>query len=239
MYQTMEITESAYRLPKRLAAVAGLVSSCDRLIDIGTDHALLPIEAIRQNLCPRAIAVDIRSGPLAAAERNITAAGLTGKIEICLSDGLARIDLQPNDIVVIAGLGGYEMMDILGLKPRHCSGIILQPMKSAPELRQWLSSNGYRITDEQLVIEDHRTYTVIRCLYTGECCEMNAMQMQIGPILLENKPAGFAFYLERQIRRLEKQLRSDSQLRTVLDELYIMRNQIKEDHGCLKSNFTP
>ena len=217
------------RLSHRLASVARLVPPCKRLIDIGTDHALLPIELIRLQRCQQAIAADIRPGPLAAAQRNITAAGLAGKIETCLSNGLTNIDLHYDDAVVIAGLGGYEMMDILGSQPRKCQAIILQPMKSTPELRYWLSRNGYLITDEDLAIEVHRSYTVIRCQYDGEPYEMNPLQVQIGPVLSEKKPDGFVSYIERQIHRIEKQKRGEPRLSTVLDQLITMRNQIRRD----------
>jgi len=217
------------RLPHRLAIVAGLVPPCNRLIDIGTDHALLPIELIRHRVCQKAIAADIRSGPLAAAKHNITAAGLADKIETCLSDGLAKIELQPDDAVVIAGLGGYEMMDILGSQPRNCLGIILQPMKSTPELRQWLGRNGYLITDEDLADDMRRSYAVIRCHYHGEPCEMNPLQIQIGPILSEKKPEGFVSYLDRQIHRIEKQRRGEPQLGSVYEQLIAMRSQNRRD----------
>lgn len=218
------------RLSRRLAAVAGLVPPCARLIDIGTDHALLPIELTRLEICRQAIAADVRPGPLAAAQRNIRSAGLSGKIETCLSDGLSNIDLRQEDVVVIAGLGGYEMMDILGSESRNCLAIILQPMKSTPELRQWLCRNGYFISDEDIVNELRRSYTAIRCHYDGKPYELDPLQVQIGPVLLKKKPVGFASYLERQISRIDRQKRGEPQLGRVLDQIHAMSRQNQE--GC-------
>ena len=55
----------------RLSAVAGLV--CGRfLIDVGTDHAILPIYLCLAGKLDSAIASDIRKDPLENAGRNIS-----------------------------------------------------------------------------------------------------------------------------------------------------------------------
>lgn len=214
----MPLTEhrSDSRLSNRLTAVASLVPPCRRLLDIGTDHAWLPISLISHQHCQTAIAIDIRKGPLAIASRNIKAAGLADKIEILQSDGLNSLELQPDDVVVIAGMGGYEMMDILGDQPRQCRAIVLQPMKSLPELRLWLGRHGYLIDEETLADEEHRHYTIIRCHYDGQPYEMTLLQAQVGPILLERQPPGFAGHLHRLLIRLEKQKQSQPELAVVI-----------------------
>ena len=63
-------------LDKRLRCVAGLVRPGSVLADIGTDHAHLPVWLVKEGVCPRAVAADIRIGPAAAARRSVEAAGL-------------------------------------------------------------------------------------------------------------------------------------------------------------------
>lgn len=57
-------------LTPRLACMAALVPQNTRLADIGTDHGKLPISLLLDGHIASAIGSDIRSGPLAHAERN-------------------------------------------------------------------------------------------------------------------------------------------------------------------------
>ena len=63
-------------LTKRLAACAALVTEGGVVCDVGTDHAYLPAELLRQNRCPRAVVTDIHAGPLEAARRTLTETGV-------------------------------------------------------------------------------------------------------------------------------------------------------------------
>ena len=75
-------------LTKRLAACAALVTEGGVVCDVGTDHAYLPAELLRQNRCPRAVVTDIHAGPLEAARRTLTETGVLAGAELLLCDGL-------------------------------------------------------------------------------------------------------------------------------------------------------
>ena len=219
------------QLSLRLSAVADLVPHCHRLLDIGTDHALLPIDLITRRRCQVAVAADIRQGPLTIASRNIRKAGLSGKIETHLGAGLDGIDLRSDDVIAIAGMGGYEMMEILGGEPRLCQAIILQPMKSLPEIRLWLARHGYSTDEELLACEANHYYVIIRCRFSGQACEMTALQAQVGPKILQRRPAGFAGYLNRLLARLEKQKRGNPGLADVIDQIKAVYEQARRDEN--------
>ena len=124
-------------LTKRLAACAAQVTPGGVICDVGTDHAYLPAELLRQNRCTRAVATDIHAGPLEAARRTLTEAGVLSRAELHLCDGLEQI--QPGDItdVVIAGMGSDTILHILENCPwRRQVHFILQPMTKIPVLRQ-------------------------------------------------------------------------------------------------------
>ena len=70
------------------------------MADIGTDHAYLPIWLIKNSIVPRAVAADIRSGPLAAARKNAEKYGVTEQLALVLSDGLEALSPQDADDVV-------------------------------------------------------------------------------------------------------------------------------------------
>ena len=84
-------------LSKRLQAVADLVTPGMRLVDVGTDHAYIPIYLTQNGLVPSAIAMDINKGPLERADTHILEHGLDGKIVTRLSDGLVNLKMEEAD----------------------------------------------------------------------------------------------------------------------------------------------
>ena len=107
------------KLSERLLAVAsmvaeaagglGLSAGAARVVDIGTDHAYLPIFLVRQGIAGHVIAADVNDGPLERARQHVEEAGLTGQITLRLSDGFAAIAAGEADIAVLSGMGGRLM----------------------------------------------------------------------------------------------------------------------------------
>ena len=221
--------KSEHRLPKRLQVVADLVPACDCLQDVGTDHARLPIALILAERCQRALAIDINTGPLQAATRNISAAGLSERIRIVQADGLQNTRLGLDDVIVIAGLGGLEMIRILQDQPRRCKAVVLQPMKSAPELRTWLVGNGYEIEKEALAGEQRRCYPVILCCYTGVRMSLSPLEKYAGPRLIESRPQGLTGYLTWLRQRLKKQVRGTPELVCVIRDIDELLMKLRTD----------
>lgn len=214
-----ETVKTFSRLSPRLQIVADLVPQCRRILDIGTDHAWLPIELLRQGRCLEAVAIDIRSGPLAIARRNVQAAGLGDRIAVRLADGLDALPLLPEDTIVMAGLGGNEMIHILSKQPRGVKAIILQPMKSMPELRIWLCANGYLIETEKLAIEEHRSYAILRCRPSENPIMISQLESLVGPVLIRDRPAGFNIYLKSLLSHLSKRSHGDPKLAEIIRQI--------------------
>ncbi len=131
--------------------------------DIGTDHAYVPIELIRSKRATRVIASDVRQGPLDIAKENISQSGLSDKIETRLGSGLSVLSPGEADTIIIAGMGGELIADILSKDERIArqAELILQPMNSQYELRRWLIDNNYTILKEDLENEGKRIYNFL------------------------------------------------------------------------------
>ena len=138
-------------------------AECRVLADIGTDHAYVPITAIRRKLCKKAIACDISPGPLGIAKKNVLEAGLTDLIETRLGDGLDPLRVSEADTIVIAGMGGMAIAQILetGLAAAKGAKLILQPQHDLEELRRRLGGMGLIISCEAVSREGGRFYVVI------------------------------------------------------------------------------
>lgn len=192
-------------LGPRLACVAGLVRTGSRLADIGTDHAALPVALIGAGICPRAIASDVREGPLAAAHRAVAAAGLGGRIALRLGDGLAVLAPGEADEIVIAGMGGETIAAILQgapwLRESPATRLLLQPMSRPEALRAWLLANGFVLRTEPVVREGDHLYSVLCVEHTGAPPVPDALLPYVGAIDTAAGPEAAA-YLNKVRRRL-------------------------------------
>ncbi len=159
-----------FDLGKRLGLCASMVREGVSLADIGTDHGYLPIWLSLQGKISRGIASDVRPGPLHAAEKNI-ARWKAGRIITRLSDGLAEIGPQEADDIVIAGMGGELIARIIREAPwlkDENKRLILQPMTSFAELREFLAEEGFAVLREEAVLEERRAYSVILAAYAPQ-----------------------------------------------------------------------
>ena len=88
-----------FNLDKRLEICANMVDSGKKFIDIGTDHAYLPIWLVLNGIIDEAIAADIREEPLKKAKKNIIKYGLQDKIKTIKTDGLNNINMYQKGFV--------------------------------------------------------------------------------------------------------------------------------------------
>ncbi len=148
-------------LRPRLMAVVSCIPPGHRVADIGTDHARLPVYLLERGHAEVVIASDIRQGPLDRAARTIAAHRLTGKIGLRLCDGLAGIAPDEADSVVITGMGGDTIIEILrDVEWIKAKNLILQPMTHPDRLAAWLLASGFREPRRLEVSEGRRTYFI-------------------------------------------------------------------------------
>ncbi len=194
-----------FKLNDRLKACADMVGNSKRIIDVGTDHAYLPIWLIMNGKVKYAIASDINPLPLKKAENNIEKYNLKGCIQLLMSDGLDAAAPDKVDEIVIAGMGGELISSIISKAPWVAAKrkkLILQPMSSECDLRTYLYNNKFRIQNEKAVFSSGKVYTVISAVYTGISEKVCIEYPYIGKLGDNvNRPA--VAYMERQIRNLE------------------------------------
>ena len=152
------------RLSERLERVVSFVRPCASAADIGTDHALVPVELVRRGIVKKAIAMDVRPGPLSRAKEQISRAGLSDQIEPRLSDGLAALKPQEAETVIIAGMGGELIIRILTVGRHMWDSVaqwVLSPHSEVFKVRGWLLENGFSIEKEDMVCEDGKYYVLM------------------------------------------------------------------------------
>ncbi len=133
--------------------------------DVGTDHGYLPIWLVEQGIAKRAIAMDVRTGPLQRAQEHIREHQLGAYIETRLSDGLAALHRDEAQVIVIAGMGGATMSGILEAGQAVISPdtiLVLQPQSELYEFRRYLVTHDFRLLSENMVEEDGKYYPMMK-----------------------------------------------------------------------------
>lgn len=196
------------KLKSRLNMAAQMVRKGSRLADIGTDHAYLPAALILDGTVPCAIAADLRKGPLENAEATVKNYGIAEKVQLRLSDGLKCVDPSEVDDIVIAGMGGILISEILEAAPWvkiENIQLILQPQSHDEILRKWLWDNGFEITKEDSCFEDSKTYICMAAVYTGRKAEHSEAEILLGGFIKRDDESSFSF-CEKKLHRIEVRL---------------------------------
>lgn len=194
------------KISQRLKALANLVPQGMRAADIGTDHGLLPCYLITENISFSVIAVDINKGPLEAAEHNINLYNLNGRVETRLGDGLKALKPQEADAIIIAGMGGGTMVEILNGSlevAQAASRIIFQPMTGSETVRRWLQDNGWAIIEEDLIYEEGRIFEIIAA-EKGKMDKLSQAELNFGPVLIKKKHPLLIVMLEKELDALQE-----------------------------------
>ncbi|MCC0648208.1 class I SAM-dependent methyltransferase [Clostridioides sp. ZZV15-6598] len=192
------------KLTDRLLKIASLVSDGKKIADVGTDHGYIPVYLLKEERVPFAVLADVNKGPLDNARKEVIQNNLLEKVDLRLGSGIEVLEIGEVEEVIIAGMGGILISELLEAKKEVAHSIeklILQPMQAQEELRRYLLNNGYEILKEVLVREDFRIYEIIVAKYTGKNTIIeDEIQFEVGIKLLENKDSLFYDFIEKKIK---------------------------------------
>ncbi len=158
------------KLSKRLTTLTEMVTPGNIVCDVGTDHAHVPIRLLQDGKIQAAVAMDVRPGPLDIAKENLELFGLSDKVSLRLSDGLAAYEIGEAQTLIIAGMGGLLMRNILAEEPEKTEDfveLILEPQSEYWAVRDYLMKNGFAIVYEDAVLEDGKSYPFIKAVPAG------------------------------------------------------------------------
>ena len=193
-------------LTNRLQMVADCVQPCVCLADIGTDHAYLPAWCLLNGKAQFAIAADINPKPLANARQTLGTYRLEERIELRLSDGLQNISADEAQEIVVAGMGGNQIADMIETTAwlqDDAKHLILQPMTHFEDVRKALLENGFQIEAEHTAAEGERLYLVISARYCGEKHEVPEWYLYAGELVYGTTDTDRQF-LQKILARLKK-----------------------------------
>ncbi len=196
------------KLDSRLSAVASLVRQGKTVADIGTDHAYLLAYLLQEGIITNGIAADLKQGPLDNAKRTLIECGQLENVKLLLSDGLDKLKKGDCEDIVIAGMGGILIKEILERTDwvfDNSIHIVAQPMTHAEVLRRFYAENGFKILKEVAATDGKRCYCVISAQYDGVKRHFENWYYHIGE-LANNTDETSLLYIDKIIAALDKKL---------------------------------
>lgn len=197
-----------FKLDPRLLKCAERITPNSRIADIGTDHAYVPIYLALNNKINFAIACDINSGPLENARKNIQKYNLENIIKTRLSNGLENIENSEVDEIIIAGMGGNLISEILKKsleQNKKFKKYILQPVQYDMKLREYLCDFGFDILHENIVESEKKIYVIIETVYIEKKCNLTDLEKFLGKNIennIKNSKEIYYKYLNKKLREL-------------------------------------
>ncbi len=214
------------QLSQRLLALYHMVDKDTRFCDVGCDHGYLSIALVQDEICPEALAMDLRPGPLERAREHIAQAGLEDKIQTRLSDGIVKLEEEEADTVLISGMGGGVICHILSAdekKTKSIPSLILGPQSQLEMVRSYLMEGGYELISENMVEEDGKYYPMLKVSYRGESAiaswqipgreDLQKAALMFGPGLLKQRHPvlrAYLLYRKRVVSSILDQLPADA-----------------------------
>lgn len=204
-------------LSKRLHQIYELVPTGSRLADIGTDHGLLIIKCLEENVCTFAYGLDIAKQPLDAARTNLVRFGFEERCELVLGNGLEPFKGEANCFVA-AGMGAETIWGIIALYPfKETDTIILQSNTKNPWLRKQVTHHGFNIIDERFLIDKGMPVTILVIQKNGNSHDLTETEAVIGPVLIKNINDDYRNYLTERMQHLATIHHHDVSLRQEFD----------------------
>lgn len=206
-------------LSSRMKAVADMVIPGGVVADIGCDHAFVSIYLVEHQIAPKVIASDVKIGPTSIALNNVKERKLEKQIEIRLGNGLGTLQPKEADTIIIAGLGGILMNQILEEQRQIALSVkqlVLQPQSDIGLIRKKLREMKAEIVREEMLVDMGKYYTIMDArLLDSECLSVRRNSQSVeninqelydryGRYLLENKHPVLFSYLQKEYEENKK-----------------------------------
>lgn len=223
------------RLPKldaRLLAIASMVREGSRCADIGCDHGYLVAWLAARKKIIAGYACDINRKPLEKAAFTLSEYGVADRVTLMQCAGLSGLSAGQADDIVIAGMGGDLIWEILS-EPAWTRDpalrFVLQPMTKPERLRHSLAENGFKLLREEAAVSGGFPYAVMQAAYTGRRRTLSSAEAYGGLLLDDPSPAARQYLAKtaRLVRERVEGLERTSTPGAELEELRALLNQLE------------
>ena len=166
------------KLTERLQKIYDQVLPGESVCDVGTDHGYIPLALLESGKSQKVIMSDISAGSLAKCRENAEALlPSAAPFDLRQGSGIEVLGSGEVDTVIMAGMGGMLITEILGKDYRHAHSFrryILQPRKHVGRLRYWLLDNDFTVVREDLAREGKFIWPILTVESFGRALFVNA-----------------------------------------------------------------
>lgn len=185
---------------KRLETIFSEIMPCSSFADVGCDHGYIAKAVLDSGKCHDVTISDISAPSLEKAKKLLKRYIDSGMARAVVCDGLKLV--PECEVVLIAGMGGEEIIKIIKESPFLPKRLILSPMKNQDKVRFFLQNNGYGITKDY-TFSDERFYQII-CAESGKQTEpYTPLEYEFGRDNLKNPSKDFILYVKKELEKAE------------------------------------
>ena len=202
-----------FKPSERLGIIFSLLEKVEVFADIGADHGYVAEAMLKADKCERAIVTDISAKCLKKAEENLSK-NFEGRYISIVTDGLKGVPFA--DEVLIAGMGGELISDIISSADFLPEIFVIQPMKNTDSVRRTLIKSGYKFVNDY-TFKDKKFYDVIKARRGSD--SYSEEEIEFGRDNLRDKSAAFREMIEIKRSKLFSALQYAENKEVILEEI--------------------
>ncbi|MCI5997516.1 MAG: class I SAM-dependent methyltransferase [Peptoniphilaceae bacterium] len=220
----------------RLKKICDLVDNNSVVADIGTDHGIIPVYLSKEKVSKKIIATDISKNSLEKLNKKLLFDKTLNNIETRVSDGLDSFKEFEIDTIIISGMGGVLIRDILLSNlniAKSANYLILSPNNSLDILRKFLLENSFTIENESDVFENNKYYQILKVKVGKELYKYD-YEYIYGKLLIKNKSENLKLFLKNELKKynlildkIDKNTSEQSYLK-IEDKICVIRSILNE-----------
>ncbi|KWZ78971.1 tRNA (adenine(22)-N(1))-methyltransferase [Anaerococcus tetradius] len=149
---------------KRLLDIISLIDKNKKVIDIGTDHGLVPLYLAKNGISENILATDISEKSLDKLRMRLDD-NLRRIITTKVTDGFVGIEKQDKQVAIIAGMGANTIIDIIEKSldfAKSLDYLVLASNVNTEKLRTYLVDNNFEIIKDFLSYENNKYYDILK-----------------------------------------------------------------------------
>lgn len=216
---------------ERMKILCSHLKRAKKFADVGCDHGYMSLYVLENDLCETLYFSDVSKGSLKKAERLLKDYAESGKAIGVLGDGFFGVP-KDTDEVLIAGMGGSEIVDILsheryGFLPDY---FVFQPMLDGEKLRRYLIEKGAFLERDYTFTAGGKPYDCVtgRKRREGESAqEYTAAEYAFGKENVRGRSTEFLERLQKKTERVEEYLSKPDLSQASKEELTARRDFLK------------
>jgi len=147
-------------LGARIQTMVDLYPVVDSIADIGCDHGYTAIALYEAGKAEKLFACDIGKEPLEMAKKNVRFRGLEDKITCRLGNGLEALEKGECKHLLLSGMGGMLIIQILERRIEEFETILLSPQSDYEKVRRFLYPY-MELVEDCYVKEKNKFYRIL------------------------------------------------------------------------------